>query len=326
MSCLSWGRAGHTLAGEASSGDRGVVLPFPGGALVAVIDGLGHGKDACIAAERAEQVLAGNPAGEVAELVRRCHTALRPTRGAVMSLASFDAERGTMTWLGVGNVEAVLVRAEPGAAAEAVAMRGGTIGYMLPPLHPRTLVVHPGDTLVLATDGIRHGFRDEVRAMREPQEIADQIVANWGKTDDDACALVARYVGPADAMKIEIGSEADVAHVRIKTRDAAYGLGFAAPDVEAIATAVSEIVRNVVDHAHHGEVVLRRTRDRVGLAIVVRDRGPGIADVDRAFEDHFSTGDGLGCGLSGARRLVDKLEIDTQVGVGTVVTIEKWLR
>ncbi|NVB78228.1 MAG: SpoIIE family protein phosphatase [Kofleriaceae bacterium] len=326
MSCLSWGCAGHPLAGESSSGDRGVVLPFPGGALVAVIDGLGHGKDACLASERAEQVLSGNPAGEVTELVKLCHTALRTTRGAVMSLASFDAERGTMTWLGVGNVEAILVRAEPGASAEAVAMRGGTIGYMLPPLHPRTLVVHPGDTLVLATDGIRHGFRDEVRAMREPQEIADAIVANWSKADDDAYAIVARYLGLVDATKIDIGGEADVAHVRIKTRDAAHGLGFAGPDVEAIATAVSEIVRNVVEHAHHGEVVLRRTRDRVGLAVVVRDRGPGIADIARALEDHFSTGRGLGCGLSGARRLVDKLEIDTQVGVGTVVTIEKWLR
>lgn len=326
MSCLSWGRAAATLAGESSSGDRGVVVPFPGGALVAVIDGLGHGKDACIASERAEEVLAAQPAAPVTDLVQRCHEALRQTRGVVMSVASFDAERGTMSWLGVGNVEAILVRADTSAAAEAVAMRGGTIGYMLPPLNPRTLVVHPGDTLVLATDGIRHGFKDEVRGTREPQEIADAIIANWSKTSDDACAIVARFLGAAEATKIDIGADEDVAHARIRTRDAAHGLGFSGTEVEAIVTAVSELVRNVVDHAERGEVVLRRTRDRVGLSVVVRDRGPGIADVARALEDHFSTGKGLGCGLSGARRLVDKLEIDTQIGVGTVVTIEKWLR
>lgn len=324
MSCVSWGRAAVALAGQSLSGDRGVVLPFAGGALVAVIDGLGHGEDAYIAAERAEQVLAAQPSAQVVDLVKLCHEALRQTRGAVMSLASFDAERSTMTWLGVGNVEGILVRAD-GSSAEAVAMRGGTVGYMLPSLNPRTLSVHLGDTLVLATDGIRHGFRGEVSSGREPQQIADAILANWGKTSDDACAVVARYVGPPDA-KIEIAGEEDVAHARIKTRDMAKGIGFAAPDVEALATAVSEVVRNVVDHAHHGELVLRRTRDRGGLSIVIGDRGPGIADVARALEDHFSTGDGLGCGLSGARRLVDKLEIDTRVGVGTVVTIEKWLR
>lgn len=325
MSCVSWGHAGHALAGQTSSGDRGAVLTFPGGALVAVIDGLGHGVEACVAAERAEQVLAADPAAPVADLVKQCHEALRQTRGAVMSLSSFDAARGTMTWLGVGNVEGILVRAD-GSSGEAIAMRGGTVGYKIPTLNPRTLLVHPGDTLVFASDGIRHGFREEVKVGRDPQEIADSILANWGRTSDDACAIVARYVGLNDETKIEVGGEADVAYARIKTRDAAQAIGFPAPDVEAIATAVSEVVRNVVDHAHNGELVLRRMHDRAGLAIVIRDRGPGIADVARALEDHFSTGEGLGCGLSGARRLVDKLEIDTQVGVGTVVTIEKWLR
>jgi anti-sigma regulatory factor (Ser/Thr protein kinase) len=325
MSCLSWGRAAVPLAGQSSSGDRGAVLPFPDGMLVAVIDGLGHGFEACVAAERAEQVLAADPAAPVADLVKKCHEALRPTRGAVMSLASFDAAAGTMTWLGVGNVEGILVRAD-GSSREAIAMRGGTVGYKIPSLNPRTLRVHPGDTLVLASDGIRHGFRDEVRPGRDPQEVADSIIASWGKTTDDACVVVARYIGLDDETKIEIGGEADVAYARIKARDAAQAIGFAAPDVEAIATAVSEVVRNVVVHAGNGELVLRRLHEPEGLSIAIRDHGPGIADVARALEDHFSTGEGLGCGLSGARRLVDKLEIDSQVGVGTVVTMEKWLR
>jgi len=118
------GSAGRALAGQSCSGDRGVVLPFTAGALVAVIDGLGHGAEADAAAEAAERVLAETPGAELTELVRRCHEALRRTRGVVMSLASF--QQGRMTWLGVGNVEGVLVRQM--GSNEVIAIRGGTIG------------------------------------------------------------------------------------------------------------------------------------------------------------------------------------------------------
>src|SRR5262245_52322386 len=117
--------AAAPLQGELRSGDRGVVVPFDQGALVAVIDGLGHGLLACEAAVVAEQVLVESPAAPVDELMRRCHHKLRNTRGAVMSLASFNGTRSTMTWLGVGNVEGFLVRGENAVKAEAIAMRGG---------------------------------------------------------------------------------------------------------------------------------------------------------------------------------------------------------
>ena len=187
VDCASAGRA---LAGQTRSGDRGVVLPFPGGALVAVIDGLGHGDEADAAAEAAHRVLAGAPSEDVSELVRRCHEALRRTRGVVMSLASFHRDK--MTWLGVGNVEGVLVR---GSSSEVIATRGGTIAYTLPPLNPRSLAVAPGDTLVLASDGIKHGFKAAVSADRSPQEIAELVIAEWAKPTDDAQIVVARYVG-----------------------------------------------------------------------------------------------------------------------------------
>ena len=322
MTVLAWATAGAALGGNHSSGDRSVVVEFPGGALVAMIDGLGHGPDAQEAAVAAERVLLAAPYADVSELVRRCHDALRRTRGAVMSLASFAAEQNTMTWLGVGNVEALLVRAL-GAATEAVAMRGGTVGYSLPPLNPRTVVVHPGDTLLLATDGIRSGFKSEVVPSRTPQEIADEVLARWSKPSDDACVVVARYVGSSSETKIAIEGEEDVAHARIRTRDIARGMGFKQPALDAIATAVSELARNIIQHASHGEIVL--TPSPQGLHVEARDRGPGIADVQRALEDGYSTAAGLGCGLPGARRLVDHLEIASQPGVGTVVRIQKWL-
>jgi negative regulator of sigma-B (phosphoserine phosphatase) len=187
---LASGLATATLAGQESSGDRAVVLEFAGGAVVAAIDGLGHGTQACIAADAAVEALSVDPSVAVEELVLRCHHKLRHTRGAVMTLASFRGN--AMTWVGVGNVEGLLVR--PDVAVEAVAMRGGIIGYQLPTLAARRHQVAEGDTLVLATDGIRHGFRGEVDD-REPQAIADAVLAKYGKGNDDACVIVARVVG-----------------------------------------------------------------------------------------------------------------------------------
>jgi hypothetical protein len=196
---IEWGTAGAPLHGQTASGDLGVVALFRGGALVAVIDGLGHGTEACKAAKAAERVLVSEPTASISDLVRRCHSELRGTRGVVMSVASFDARQDTMSWLGVGNVEGLLMRAGQPKAMEAVAMRGGTIGYNLPPLNPRTLDVRCGDTLVLASDGIRHGFKVEVIAERTPQQIADEVARRWAKASDDACVVVARYAGAQEA-------------------------------------------------------------------------------------------------------------------------------
>src|SRR5690242_3844796 len=94
------GVSGRALEGQVLSGDRGLVLPFPGGALVAAIDGLGHGREAAQAAEVATQVLEADPSAPVLELLARCHGRLHATRGAVIALASIDAARNEMTWIG----------------------------------------------------------------------------------------------------------------------------------------------------------------------------------------------------------------------------------
>src|ERR1043165_2902575 len=109
MSVVEWACATRALHGHASSGDRGLVVSFDGGALAAVIDGLGHGPEAAKAAECAEAVLRRMPQAPLTDIVRTCHEDCRPTRGVVLSLARFD-ERGAMSWLGVGNVEALLIR------------------------------------------------------------------------------------------------------------------------------------------------------------------------------------------------------------------------
>ncbi len=196
---VEWGSAGVPIEGEVESGDAHVVVGFPYGVLVGLVDGLGHGPEAAAAAREAIRLLEAHAGEPVLDLVERCHEALRHTRGAVMSLASFDARVASITWIGVGNVEGILLRA-PGAAApsrESIALRGGIVGYRLPPLTAATLCVSPGDTLVMASDGIRSGFVAHLAARDDPQEMAESILARYARGSDDALVLVARYVGAA---------------------------------------------------------------------------------------------------------------------------------
>ena len=197
---IEWGLAGQALQSSGQSevsGDLHVVAPFSGGALVAVIDGLGHGPEAADAARAAAAVLTAHAREPVLTLVERCHADLRRTRGAVMSLASFDAGDSTITSVAVGNVEVVLLRADAAAnrPRDAVAGRGGIVGYQLPPLRPTVLPVSRGDTLIMATDGIKAGFTTGVVLTRPPQDIAAFILAAYCQGTDDALVLVARYRG-----------------------------------------------------------------------------------------------------------------------------------
>jgi serine/threonine-protein kinase RsbT len=124
-----------------------------------------------------------------------------------------------------------------------------------------------------------------------------------------------------------VRNEADAAAVRQRTRELARTYGFRWSDIEALATAVSEIAHNVIAHGGGGDLVLSGTRDdagRVGIVAIARDEGPGIADLEQAMTDGFSTGKGLGLGLPSARRLVDEFELESVLGQGTTVKLTKW--
>jgi negative regulator of sigma-B (phosphoserine phosphatase) len=193
---LEWGWAESALEAGAS-GDAQVVAEFPDGVLVAAIDGLGHGPEAARAAREAVRVLQALAGEQVDSLLRACHQELRRTRGAVISVASFDARRSRMTWAGVGNVEGILVRADPNArpAREGIALQGGVVGYQLPSVRPVGLAISPGDVLVLATDGVRGRFVADLPVTGGPQDMADRILASHARGSDDALVVVARYVG-----------------------------------------------------------------------------------------------------------------------------------
>ena len=197
---LEWAVAEQVLPGQTESGDRYLITPTPDGGLVAVVDGLGHGAEAAEAAKGAVRSLERHGQAPIIPLIKACHRSLAGTRGVVMSVAVFDARAETMTWVGVGNVEGVLLRAQATVSPrrESLLMRGGVVGGHLPALGARIIPVMRGDALIFATDGVRSDFASEHLAHDDPpQQLADRILARWGTKTDDALVLVARYLGPA---------------------------------------------------------------------------------------------------------------------------------
>src|SRR5256885_7616922 len=194
---IEWGSASLPLAGEVVSGDKHLVKVLPHGALLAAMDGLGHGEEAAAAANRVARVLQAADNESLISLLKRCHERLRTTRGVVISLAAFNAVDETMTWIGVGNVEGILLQADPAVNAgyESLTLRSGVVGTRLPLLQAAIVPVKRGNTLVFATDGIRTEFAQRLTLDARPQQIADRILAQHAKGTDDALVLVARYVG-----------------------------------------------------------------------------------------------------------------------------------
>jgi serine/threonine-protein kinase RsbT len=129
-----------------------------------------------------------------------------------------------------------------------------------------------------------------------------------------------------DEVRVAINTDADLVTARAEGRAMAERLGFPRPDPTLIATAISEVARNIVVHVGCGEIVLRPIEDanRYGVVVIARDEGPGIRDVEAALQDDYSGKGGLGLGLPGARRLMDDFDIASSADSGTTVTMRKW--
>lgn len=191
------GIASFIHVGERESGDNYVVRSFETGMLIGVMDALGHGSEAAQASVMATTTLEHYASDTPLELTRRCHHCLRATRGVVMGIASFDWPRRTMTWLGVGNVSGVLIRANKSTAERNISLlvRSGVVGHRLQELRAETFEIFPGDKLVLATDGVRANFADMPLMDLEPQRLADRILREYANQIDDAIVLVYQYHG-----------------------------------------------------------------------------------------------------------------------------------
>ncbi|WP_328464289.1 ATP-binding protein [Actinoplanes sp. NBC_00393] len=131
-----------------------------------------------------------------------------------------------------------------------------------------------------------------------------------------------------ESQRLPVSSDQDVVRVRQLVRTVAVAVKLSLVDQTKLVTAASELARNTLVYGGGGTVEVSRVRNerRAGIRIVFADQGPGIADLDLALTDGYTTGGGLGLGLSGARRLVDEFAIDTEVGKGTTITVVKWCR
>ena len=132
----------------------------------------------------------------------------------------------------------------------------------------------------------------------------------------------------ANEAVVPINTDTDIVAARQKGRELATELGFVSTDSTLLATAISELARNIVRYAKYGEIVIApvQSGERVGIRVVARDKGPGIANISLAMQDGFSTSGGLGLGLLGVKRLMDEFHLVSNANTGTTVTIKKWKR
>jgi serine phosphatase RsbU (regulator of sigma subunit) len=154
---------------------------------------LGHGKEAAEASEAPMTAISEHQDDSTEAIITYCHEALKLTRGAVLSLANLDAQQNIIRWVGIGNVEGILLRA--GGSHEWLPLRGGIVGSRMPTVRVSEISVTPGDSLIMFSDGIASQFLDLLSFEQPPAEMAERILAAKTKTVDDAMVLVARYHG-----------------------------------------------------------------------------------------------------------------------------------
>jgi phosphoserine phosphatase RsbX len=191
---LDVGVAHLALPGEVKSGDCFHIEQSADRAFIGVIDGLGHGAEAAVAAEAACRTLANSAGQTLNQMLLSCHEQLRGTRGAAMTLLQMDMRARRLEWLGVGNIAAVLIHPEPTGALTRTELfvRGGVVGVSLPTPAVVSARIVPGDLLVAATDGVDVGFIGAVTRLEPPQRLADRLLERYRNGHDDALIVAAQ--------------------------------------------------------------------------------------------------------------------------------------
>lgn len=196
---IEWAAAGRPLPGEHVSGDQRIAIGIDDdAALFGVIDGLGHGPAAAVAALRAVDTLTNARAERLEVLIQLCHRVLESTRGAAMTLARVDFGANLVSWTGVGNVAAnVVAKSATGTQVRASArLISGIVGYRISEIRPAQVVsVRTGDLIVIATDGITADCLDHIDFAAPATVIADHMLTKHSKETDDAMVLAARHRG-----------------------------------------------------------------------------------------------------------------------------------
>jgi serine/threonine protein phosphatase PrpC len=190
---ITWGAICRAKQGQSISGDVYVVQEYSEGqALISVIDGLGGGAEAERAARLAAQVLEEHPDLPLQDLIRRSHTALHSTRGAVIGILRLDQTNSNATYVGVGNIGIQVYSRQPIKPIS----KNGILGFRLPTLLELRYVYDPGDIFVLYSDGVSNSFGQDnkIDIKQPPQRMAEQILTIYGKYTDDATVVAVKTV------------------------------------------------------------------------------------------------------------------------------------
>jgi phosphoserine phosphatase RsbX len=201
---VDWSVASRPVPGEAQSGDAATACVRGGRLVLGVIDGLGHGADAAAAAALAAAAVEDHADEAPAAVLALVHKALVGSRGAAATVAAIDVASGRLDWLGVGNVDGVVVRADATVrpAVHGVFLAAGVLGAQLPPLRPMSPVfLQHGDAIVLATDGVRVDLADAGRSTLRAEALARKLLVDHALPTDDALVLAARWLGLVPARR-----------------------------------------------------------------------------------------------------------------------------
>ena len=198
---LTVGVAHRPLPGEVESGDLSVVQCAEKRAMIAVIDGVGHGPRAAMVAGWAGSVIEKHAAEQPVAVMRRCNERLRGTRGAAITLLAYDRVAEQLEWAGIGNVGAAVFRRERWGfvVRKDLPMRSGIVGMGVSTIRAATMAISNGDFLVVATDGLKRGFLECVSSLwkaQTAQELADALMEDCHAGIDDALVLVASFKTP----------------------------------------------------------------------------------------------------------------------------------
>ncbi len=327
-SAATFGAVTVPLRGETANGDAYAVHERSDGWTAVVADGLGHGPEAAKASEEALRWFRHHRDKSPGAILSAIHAGLPHTRGGAVSVARYDRDAGILTFAGIGNVLGAVV-------SDAVTKR--TVSLAAPPARGPA---HPGVRVPDAPGRpVRPVFgRDRHRMVprRLPRRRRGTSVTGGG---GDLSRLRpgprrrhrARRSGGSGMrwplLATQVEHEDDIVTVRQRVRRLAERLGFEVQDQTRIATAVSEIARNAYGYAGGGRVEYGLDEGLGGQSLVIRviDKGPGIPHLDEILEGRYRSTTGLGIGITGSRRLMDRFEIETETGKGTVATFAKQL-
>lgn len=324
---MKFGIASRPILGLNVNGDAYVTEEWNGQTLVAVLDGLGHGEEACVESTKAKEYILQNRTKDVEQLILGLHADLHMTRGIAIGLAKIDRTTNQLFFCGIGNIEVSIIGEPPMHPASL----DGIVGMNLRKVKKFEYRYDSLKAVILHSDGVSSKFDlSYYPAFYEhPQKTSEQILNEWGKKLDDATIVIAVEDDQRNENAVEIAVTDDLQALVAgdKAKELAKRLGFSECDQTKIEIATCELARNIVFHAEgKGRILIHpiRESDKMSIMIVAEDKGPGIADIQKALQGIETSQKGLGIGLGGTKRLMDEFEVKSKVGEGTTITAKKW--